>query len=146
MSSPGAATVFATVFAALLAGHQVADYWVQTGGQAMRKGLPGWPGRRACAAHVATYTLTLAAFLALAAWWLALPVSPGWAAAGLAVSAVTHYFADRRTPLARLAARLGLGGFWRSGEGLASGAAHLDQSWHWLWLFAAALITAGGTR
>lgn len=141
-----AAIVFAAVFGAYAAGHQVADYWVQTGAQALGKGLPGWAGRRACAAHVATYTLTLAAFLTLAAWSLSLPVSPVRAAAGLAVSAVTHYFADRKTPLAKFAALLGKGAFWRSGEGLASGAAHLDQSWHWLWLFAAALITAGGAR
>lgn len=140
------ALLFAAAFGAYLTGHQVADYWVQTSGQALRKGLPGWPGRRACAAHVGTYTLTLAVCLAVAAWALALPASPGRAAIGLAVSAVTHYAADRRAPLARLAGRLGKGGFWRAGEGLASGAAYLDQSWHWLWLFAAALITAGGAR
>ena len=141
-----AAVTFAVVLGAFLAGHQVADYWVQTHSQATRKGLPGWPGRRACGAHVATYTLTLAGCLALAAWWLALPVSPAWAAAGLAVSAGTHYFADRRAPLARLASRAGKESFWASGAGLASGAAHLDQSWHWAWLFAAALLTAGGAR
>jgi hypothetical protein len=141
-----AATMFAVVLGAYLTGHTVADYWVQSSAQAMRKGLPGWAGRRACAAHVATYTLTLAGFMALAAWRLALPVSPAHAVAGLLVSAVTHYFADRRTPLRRVADLVGKGGFWRSGEGLASGAAHLDQSWHWLWLFIAALITAGGLR
>jgi hypothetical protein len=140
------AAVFTVAFAAFTAAHMVADYWVQTNGQAMRKGLPGWTGRRACLAHVATYTLTLAAFLALAAWVLSVPVSPAWAAAGLAVSALTHYLADRRRPLAWLADRIGKGGFWRAGEGLSSGAAHLDQSWHWLWIFAAALITAGGAR
>jgi hypothetical protein len=141
------AAVFAAVFAAYAAGHQVGDYWVQTNGQAQRKGLPGWPGRRACAAHVATYTLTLAACLALACWWLAVPLSLLWAAGGLGVSAVTHYFADRRRPLERLARLIpGKLGFWRAGEGLASGAAHLDQAWHWWWLFAAALITAGGAR
>lgn len=138
------AAVSAVVFGAYLAGHHVGDYWVQTGAQALGKGRPGWPGRRACAAHVVTYTLALAACLALAAWRLALPVSPGWAAAGLAVSAVTHYFADRRRPLEKLAGQLGKGEFWRSGGGLASGAAYLDQSWHWLWLFIAALVTAGG--
>lgn len=141
-----AADVFAVAFGAYVAGHQVADYWIQTPGQSMRKALPGWPGRRACAAHVVTYHLTLAVFLALAVWVLALPVNPGWAAAGLAVSAATHYVADRRRPLKRLADAIGKGEFWRSGEGLASGAAHLDQAWHWLWLFAAALITAGGVR
>lgn len=136
------AAVFAAVFVAYAAGHQVGDYWVQTNGQAARKGLPGWPGRRACAAHVATYTLALTACLALAWWWLALPLHRGPVTAGLAVSAVTHYFADRRRPLRRLAALIpGKLGFWQAGDGLASGAAHLDQAWHWWWLFAAALIT-----
>jgi len=140
-----AAAVFAAVSAAYAAGHWIGDYWVQTNGQALSKGAPGWPGRRACAAHVATYTLTLAACLALAWWRLALPLSPGPAVAGLAVSATTHYFADRRRPLERLAALIpGKLGFYQAGEGLASGAAHLDQAWHWWWLFAAALITAGG--
>jgi len=137
-----AAITFAVVLGVYLTGHTVADYWVQSSAQAMRKGLPGWAGRRACIGHVTSYTLTLAGLLALAAWRLALPVSPAWAAAGLLVSAATHYFADRRTPLRRVADLTGKGEFWRSGEGLASGAAHLDQSWHWLWLFTAALITA----
>src|ERR1017187_1680890 len=96
-----AAATFAAVFAALAAGHQAGDYWVQTDSQAARKGGPGWPGRRACAAHVATYTVTLAACLAVAAWWLSLPLSAGWVTAGLAVSAVTHYFADRPKPPGR---------------------------------------------
>jgi hypothetical protein len=142
-----AAAVFAAVFAAYAAGHPIGDYWVQTNGQAAGKGAPGWPGRRACAAHVVTYTLTLTACLALVWWRLALPLSPAWAAAGLAVSAVTHYFADRRGPLERLAGFIpGKLGFYRAGEGLASGAAHLDQAWHWWWLFAAALITAGSAH
>jgi hypothetical protein len=135
------AVVFAVALGAYLAGHQVADHWVQTNGQAAGKVLPGWPGRRACAAHVATYTLTLAAALALAAWWLAVPVSPGRAAAGLAVSAVTHYFADRRAPLWRLADRLGKAGMRVRGEPFGGGYA-LDQSWHWGWLLVAALLTA----
>lgn len=95
---------------------------------------------------MATYTLTLAACLALAGWWLALPLHAGRVAAGLGASAVTHYFADRRTPLRKLAARTGSGGFYRAGEGLATGAALLDQAWHWWWLFVSALIVSGGPR
>jgi hypothetical protein len=140
------ASVFAAVFAAMAAGHQAGDYWVQTSAQAAAKGGPGWAGRRACGAHVATYTLTLAACVALAGWWLSLPLSAGWVAAGLGVSAVTHYFADRRAPLRRLADAKGAGGFWRTGEGLATGAALLDQAWHWWWLFVSALIAAGGPQ
>jgi hypothetical protein len=138
------AGVFAAVAVTLYAGHQVGDYWVQTGRQATRKGLPGWPGRRACAAHVATYTVTLAAVLALAVWWLGLLVAWWQVAVGMAVSAVSHYAADRRRPLERLAQLVGKGEFYRAGDGLDTGAAVLDQAWHWAWLLAAALIIAGG--
>jgi hypothetical protein len=139
-----AAAVFGAVFAAYFAGHQVADFWVQTSHQALCKGLPGREGRRACAAHVAVYTAVLAVFLAAAAGLLGLPASPGRAAAGLAAVAVTHYLADRRRPLERLARLAGKDEFWDLGDGLSSGAAAMDQSFHVAVLFAAALITAGG--
>jgi hypothetical protein len=143
MSGPA---VFAATAVTIYAAHQVGDYWVQTSAQARCKGLPGWPGRRACAAHVATYTVTLAAFLALAWRWLALPLAPGWVAAGLGLSAATHYFADRRATLRRVAGLTGSGAFFRAGDGLATGAALLDQAWHWAWLFASALVISGGPR
>jgi len=47
---------FAASFAALFVGHQLADHWVQTDGQAAAKGQPGWRGRWACTRHVLTYT------------------------------------------------------------------------------------------
>ncbi|NQE72690.1 hypothetical protein NG2371_07183 [Nocardia gamkensis] len=89
-----------------------------------------------------TYTATQGAFLALAAWVLGLSLSLAHTAAGLTVSALTHYVADRRTPLRWLAERTGKGGFYSRGEGLASGAAYLDQSWHWIWIGVGALIAA----
>jgi Protein of unknown function (DUF3307) len=144
------AATFAVVFAALGAGHWIGDYWIQTHHQALAKGGSGWAGRRACAAHVATYTLTLAGCLALAAWRLSVPLNAVYVATGLAVSAVTHYAADRRRPLQRLAEMLGTSvvpgkaQYWRAGDGLATGAAYLDQAWHWTWLFASALVIAGG--
>jgi hypothetical protein len=137
---------FAAVAVTVYAAHQVGDYWIQTSQQAADKGLPGWPGRRACTAHVATYTLTLVAFLSVAGAWLGLPLSVPWLLAGLALSAVTHYFSDRRRPLAWLAGELGKRGFYEAGTGLASGAALLDQAWHWAWLFASALIISGPPR
>jgi hypothetical protein len=130
----------------IYAAHQVGDYWVQTSGQAAAKALPGWKGRYACAEHVGTYTATLAVFLAAAIWWLGLSLSVGWTFAGLGLSAVTHYFADRRTPLRWLADHIGSGKFWRAGSGLATGVALLDQAWHWGWLFASALVISGGPR
>lgn len=85
-----------------------------------------------------SYTVILAGFLALTAWQLALPVSPWRAAEGLALSAATHYWADRRRPLERLARLAGKGEFWDAG-----GAERLDQAFRWAFVFAAALITSG---
>lgn len=149
---PYAPAVFAAVFAALYAAHQVADHWIQTDHQAAMKGAPSWAGRLACAAHVGTYTLTALVALVAVALSTGLPLSPARVAAGLAVSAVTHYFADRRTPLRRLAKLTGAGQFFGFGTPrpdhddkpcLGTGAYALDQSWHIGWLFIAALIVAG---
>src|SRR3982750_3873607 len=90
---------FAGVFAALFVAHQVADHWIQTQHQADCKGRPGWPGRIACAAHVASYTATAMVALAASRLALGIPLNPWRVLVGLLVSAVTHYIADRRTPL-----------------------------------------------
>lgn len=146
-----AAAVFAAAYVALHVSHSVADYWVQTDHQAAHKGLPGWAGRLACARHVASYLATQAVALAGVVVVLDLPVDVGSAAAGLAVSGVTHYIADRRAPLLRLAQALGMSGFVRLGVPrpghddapcLGSGPAALDQSWHHLWIGVAALLIA----
>jgi hypothetical protein len=128
---------FATVFVALFVAHQVADHWVQTDHQAQSKGGDGWHARAACAAHVVTYTATAAIALAVTVYVTGIELSPARAALGLAVSAVTHYVADRRTPLRRMAATFGKGAYWDRG-----GAYPLDQSFHYLWLWVAALICA----
>lgn len=146
------ALAYAVLLPTLLVAHNVADYWVQTDSQAATKGQPGWPGRRACAAHVATYTVTLFVVIVLVELVIGLRLSNLGIALGLAVSAVTHYWADRRTTLAWLADRLrwlGKDEFYRFGaprEGrddnptLGTGAYILDQSFHWLWLLVAALV------
>jgi hypothetical protein len=137
--------VFAGTFATLYAAHQVADHWVQTSAQVMTKGAPGWSGRLACGRHVATYTAVGLLLLGLASWAVGLPLSAVPLAAGLAVSAVTHYVADRRQPLQRLAYATGNRGLWDLGDPatmLGSGAYGLDQSWHVFWLFVASLIVA----
>lgn len=144
-------STFAAAFAALFAAHQFADHWVQTSRQSARKGLPGWPGRRACAAHVAWYTA--AAALAVVAMTTStggtIPVSR--TVAGLAVSGVSHYWIDRRTTLAILAEAVGKGEFYRFGAprkghddnpGIGTGAYALDSSAHVLMLFVAALVMA----
>jgi hypothetical protein len=132
------ALAFTVALAALVAGHQVGDYWVQSDTQAADKGRPGWTGRLACAEHVATYTATQTLSLVLACAVLAVPLSVVHVTAGMALSAATHYLADRREPLRKLAAALGKGPFWDRG-----GAALLDQAWHYGWIFCAALVIAG---
>lgn len=145
------AITFAAVLPALLVAHTVADHWVQSSHQAGHKGLPGWPGRRACAAHVASYTVVTSLVTGLLWWALALPVHPVGFVLGQVISAVTHYWADRRSTLAWLARLLGKGEFYRLGTPragrednptLGTGAYVLDQSFHWLWLLVAALLTA----
>ncbi|MBG0814167.1 DUF3307 domain-containing protein [Planomonospora sp. ID82291] len=140
---------FAAVFAALFAAHSVGDHWIQTHHQACAKGAPTTAGRLACLRHVATLTATKAAALAAlaAATGLAFSLLP--LAFGLAADALSHYWADRRTTLAALAERIGKGDFYRLGSPrpgyddavhLGTGAYALDQSFHHLFLFAAALI------
>lgn len=152
------AAAFAALFVALFIAHSVGDHWVQSSCQAAHKGLPGWSGRLACGRHVLGLTLTKGVILAPVVLVLDLPVTVLGLAAGLSLDAATHYWADRRTPLARLADRCGKGEFYRLGTGahpahpvtaegtpaatLGTGAYALDQSWHMLWLGVAALIIA----
>lgn len=172
-----AAVTFAVVLPTLLVAHHVADHWVQTDWQARNKGRRDSAGREACLRHVCFYTMTTILFVG-AVWLLFdLPISPAGFLIGQLVSAVTHYWADRRGTLERLCERLGKGDFYRLGQprvlaavvgdgddpdgptvqllqagcddpagwdnpSLGTGAYALDQSWHWAWLFVAALLTA----
>jgi hypothetical protein len=142
---------FAAAFAALYAAHTVADIWIQTHRQALAKAAPGLAGRLACLGHVVTLTITAAAALAAVIAVTGLRPSLVAVAVALAVNGVTHYWADRRWTLQRLAGRLGKGEFYRLGAPrsghddnitLGTGAFQLDQAWHIGWLFIAALIIA----
>ncbi|WP_331764337.1 transcriptional regulator [Streptomyces sp. NBC_01506] len=153
-----AATVFAAVFIALFVAHSVGDHWVQSSCQAATKGLPGWAGRLACWRHVLGLTITKGLLLAPVVVLLDLPVSALGLVLGFAIDSISHYWADRRTTLKKLADRVGKAEFYSLGtpahpahpvtaEGtyaptLGTGAYALDQSWHMFWLGAAALIIA----
>lgn len=145
------ADTFAAVFVALYTAHQLADHWVQTEHQAATKGLPGWPGRIQCALHVLSYTLTALAALLMLVVVLHLDLDLYKVNIGLAVSAVTHYIADRRSPLRWLAWLSRHSKFYQLGmprpgrddnPSLGTGAYALDQSYHVVWLFVASLIVA----
>jgi hypothetical protein len=118
------------VLATMIVAHYAGDYWVQSDRQATKKEHDAGQ----CLLHVLTYCLTQMLFL----WVLTLVTGwqPSmWGVGGaLAVTAVTHYVADRREPLRRLATLLGKGGFVERG-----GLPLLDQAWHLMWLFPAAL-------
>lgn len=143
--------VFAATFVTLFAAHHVADHWIQTDRQAALKARADRVGRMACFAHVVVYTVVAAVFLGGTVVATGLRPDPWRVGFGLLVSAGTHYWADRRAPIARLAAATGRGELHRLGAprpghddnpSLGTGAYVLDQSWHIGWLFVAALIVA----
>lgn len=147
----GTPAVFAATFATLFVAHQVADHWVQRESEAANKGKPGWVGRISCASHVLGYTGTAGLLLAGLVVASGIHLSHWRLLVGLLVSAVSHYVADRRTPLAKLAHWTGHDQFYRLGAprqdrddnpSLGTGAYALDQSFHYLFLFVAALIIA----
>ncbi|MEU0067222.1 transcriptional regulator [Streptomyces albidoflavus] len=158
MTDPATAATFAATFAALYIGHTVGDHWVQTDHQADTKSWAGRTGRLSCARHVLTLTLTKVVLLVPIVLVLGLPVGALGLTLGLGLDAASHYWADRRTTLRRLAYRLGRDEMYILGtpehpahpvadEGdwaptLGTGAYAMDQSWHILWLGIAALIIA----
>lgn len=142
---------FGSIFAALYIAHMVGDHWAQIDCQAAGKAAKTWRGRLICAGHCATHVVVSAAFLgglALVFNW-----SPHWGLVGLGliVIGVTHYFADRRDPLAWLARITKHKAFVELGKpreghddnpSLGTGMYALDQSFHIWWLGVAALIMA----
>ncbi|RKT16891.1 hypothetical protein BX285_1247 [Streptomyces sp. 1114.5] len=144
---------FAAAYALFRAAGDVADHWIQTDHQAATKGhhdhtdgQSSAAGRRACAAHVATYTATQGAALIGGSRLLGVRLRPGPVAAALALSAVTHYVADRQ------------GGHWRDDQprgvvrlALVSrgwlqrdpqSGYLLDQAWHHAFETVAALVAS----
>ncbi|MFI5732773.1 hypothetical protein ACIA49_21835 [Kribbella sp. NPDC051587] len=89
----------------------------------MSKGARDREGALACLKHVITYTAITTALGALVWLKFDLHISLTGFIAGQAVSAITHYLADRRYTLAWLASKLGKTGYYNNG-----GAAALDQS------------------
>lgn len=149
---------FAALGFVMLALHLPLDMWIQTEDQAQHKGdratrrevragtlgadkwlrinARGWG---ALVGHVATYTAGMALGIGAVMLRTGLPIDGGRFLVGLAVTAVTHGWADRRHTLGWLARRVGKGEFWHR-ETPVAGAFWLDQAWHAGWLVVAALI------
>lgn len=104
----GRAAAFGATMAALWAAHDLADHVVQTDHQAFTKS-GDWRG---IAGHICTYHITQAAALAALR---TLGVRPSWrrTLTGMAISAGTHAFLDRRWPVVRLLERTGSARFAR---------------------------------
>lgn len=122
------------VFAVLVVSHLVGDFLLQTDWQASNKagGLGPEPlHRRALLSHVATY---MAVFLP-ALVWIGIETDAAWAVVIAAAIAVPHLIQDDR--------RL-LYGYMASVKGLSETSSGLavavDQSFHVLFLFGAALL------
>ncbi|MGW6459116.1 hypothetical protein ACWF94_24870, partial [Streptomyces sp. NPDC055078] len=111
----------------------------------------GPEGAAACRRHVTSYLATQAVALFAVDRYLGLGLDWRRAAAGLALSAVTHYAADRCAGhwdddsddaplLVRAAHKLGKGG-WLTRDPRAG--AMIDQAWHKGWVGLAAVVAAG---
>ncbi|MET8694752.1 hypothetical protein ABZV65_19665 [Streptomyces bauhiniae] len=146
------AASFAATYAALTAAHEVGDHWTQVDAEAAAKGLRTRDGALACAEHVLTYTATQAAALYAVHRATGLRLSWTRAALGLAISATTHYIADRQgghwqdkqpRGIVRLAAKTGHAE-WLERDPNAGYL--MDQAWHKGWIFAAALLAASGSE
>ena len=142
---------FAAVYALLRVAADLGDHWIQSDGQAVAKGQhdeqegqSSRAGRRACTAHVATYTATQAVALVAGSRALGLRLSPGRVAAALALSAGTHWIVDRRIHLKTLAEAAGKRRFYSLG-GPLGGAYLLDQAAHHL-VETLAAVVAVSTR
>lgn len=142
---------FAVVFAALYAAHHVGDQWIQTHCQALTKARPNWSGRLACGRHVLTMTITKIIMLVITVAAVKLDLAIGQVALALTLDAVSHYWADRRITLAKLAALINKSEYYTLGAprpdrddnpSTGTGAFHLDQSFHVLWIWITALIIA----
>lgn len=94
---------FAAIAITLYAAHYVGDYWVQRDMDAKRKSDAGRAGRLHCIHHVITYVMTQSAFLFVLAAVTDANASVLGFSSGMLVSGVTHYIADRREPLKRIA-------------------------------------------
>ncbi|MFD6935273.1 hypothetical protein ACFWAP_03825 [Streptomyces goshikiensis] len=145
------AAVFAAAYAALTGAHEIGDFIIQRDSDAEVKGDPGLEGAAACLRHVASYTATQAATLYAVDRYLRIGIDWRRAATGLAISAFTHYVADRcaehwtdSTPSAPLLVRAahGIGkGKWLTRDARAG--AFIDQAWHKGWIVVAAAVVAG---
>ncbi|MFI5932883.1 DUF3307 domain-containing protein [Actinoplanes sp. NPDC051494] len=138
---PDAAVVFVVAMITLIAAHQLGDHVLQTDRQAARKADPGLEGWTSMALHVGTYHLAAIVMLLAAFLGLGLDVPVRGFIAGIAFSAVTHAFLDRRWPVRFILRRTGAPGFALR-EAPVNGMYVADQALHYGCLWVSALLIA----
>lgn len=135
----------------LVAAHNLADHPLQSSAWAAAKGRCDHEGRLACAKHVLVVVVLQAVAVLGVVALTDTAVSPLAVACGLAFTAWSHYWFDRRFTAAGLYEAIGKTGFARLGTPrpdhddaphLGTGAYRMDQDWHVLWLAISALIIA----
>lgn len=137
---------FGTIFAALVVGHYLGDFWVQTDHQSRHKGLTGaesWCGRWNAFTHVWTYSIALALCvggIGLATGEITTEHQVNIMFVVVALNGITHYIIDRRWLLEKLARWTGSGP-WVDRD-RAGAMMHLDQAAHLVILGGAALALA----
>lgn len=133
---------FGTIFSALIIGHYLADFWVQTDHQSRHKGLKGpdsWCGRWNAFKHAWTYSITLAFVVGgvgLATGEITTAHQVNTMFVLVALNGVTHYIIDRRWTLERFARFMRKGQWIDADKGAMM---HLDQAAHIVILGAVAL-------
>jgi|SRR5688500_6465586 len=137
MSSRAAA--FGAVLAALWAAYDVTDHIVQTDHQAAHKAT-SWS---AMAGHVGGYTAVQVGVLAALRTLLGVRPSPARLAAGVAFSAATHAFLDRRWPVKKVLQATGSPNFAEMLTPIC-GPYQADQALHHGALLVSALLITGG--
>lgn len=131
------AATFAAVAVTLTAAHWVADHVLgQTDEQAQNKAKPGWEGWQHLLGHVVLYHLVMWGMLTVAVGVLDLPVSWWGLAAGMAFSALSHGFLDRRWPVVWVLRHTGSAPYAETPEGRYAA----DQALHQFCLWVSALL------
>lgn len=135
----------------LFAAHNLADHPLQSSAWAAAKGGCNHEGRIACAKHVLVVVVLQAVAVLGVVALTDTTAAPAAVACGLAFTAWSHYWFDRRFTAAGLYQALGKTGFARlgtprpghdDGPHLGTGAYRMDQDWHILWLALSGLMIA----
>lgn len=149
--SPIEPVTFLVFVAAGYPAHLLADHPFQESEWVADKGRPYGTGRAACAKHVAVVVLLQALFVTALAVATGRTPDPVAISAGLAFTAWSHYWMDRRFTAAGLYRAIGKTGFASLGTprpdrddnpSLGTGAYRMDQDWHILWIMITSLVMA----